>query len=211
MIATGTQPDTGVLSAAQAVTLARWQMPVFDAVGATLPEPSLPTAAELEAVEAAAYREGFERGQSEGHAAGLQAIQTQAQRLRALIEQIARPLAQLDDEVEPVLLALAVSIARQLLTEQLSLEPQRIAAMASAALAALPPYVRDVRLHLHPEDAELVGAQLTAPPEAERFRIVPDSTLTRGDCRLYTESAQLDARLDTRLQDLTQRLAGTGT
>ncbi len=207
MLAAAEERDA-VVPAEQAASLARWQMPVFDVSGTANVQDALPTAAQMEAVEAAAYQEGFERGRSEGHAAGNRAVQAEAQRLRGLIEQIARPLAHLDDEVEHVLLDLAVAVARRLLGEELTLAPERVATIARDALLALPPYVRDVRLHLHPEDAALVGAQLTPPPEAQNFRVVTDPALARGDCRLFTESAQIDARLDARLNVIAQSLSG---
>lgn len=197
-----------VLPADQAASLARWQMPVFDVSGNTHVQDALPTAAQMEAVEAAAYQEGFERGHGEGYAAGNRATQAEAQRLRGLIEQIARPLAHLDDEVEHVLMELAVAVARRLLGEELTLAPERVATIARDALLALPPYVRDVRLHLHPEDVALVGTQLTPPPEAQNFRVILDPALARGDCRLFTESAQIDARLNARLDVIAQSLSG---
>ncbi|WP_051362402.1 FliH/SctL family protein [Solimonas soli] len=172
----------------------RWTLPVFDA-----PADAPPTAQALEDIEAAAYEEGRRRGYEDGRLAGREDMRREAARLGALIEQIARPLAQLDDEVERALVDLACAIARRLLDDELRGEPARVVALARAALAALPPDLRDIRLYLHPQDAQLARGELLPPPDAQHFRIVEDAALARGDCRVQTESTWLDARLDTRI------------
>ncbi|NKF21692.1 FliH/SctL family protein [Solimonas marina] len=174
--------------------LARWQTPVFDA-----PSEKPLTAQELEDIESAAYEEGKQRGYADGLAAGQDEMTRQAARLRGLIEQIARPLVSLDEEVERALVDLSCAIARRVLDEELQADPQRVLALARTTLAALPPDLRDVRLYLHPEDAKLARASLLPPPEVERFRILDDVSLAAGDCRVQTESTFLDARLDTRI------------
>jgi len=177
---------------------ARWQLPVFDAPPPPAAPPP-PTAQAIEDIEAAAYEEGRRRGYEDGVQAGREEMRREAARLRALIEQIAKPLAQLDDEVERALVDLSCAIARRLLDEELQAEPARVLALARGALAALPPDLRDVRLYLNPDDAKLVRGELMPPPDVEQFRVLDDANLARGDCRVQTESTWLDARVDTRI------------
>ena len=174
--------------------LARWTLPVFDA-----PADAPPTAQDLEDIEAAAYEEGKRRGYEDGVLAGRDEMRREAARLRALIEQIARPLTQLDDEVERALVDLACALARRLLDDALQSDPDHVLTLARSALAALPADLRDIRLYLHPDDARLARELLLPPPEAQNFRVLDDAQLTRGDCRVQTESTYLDARLDTRI------------
>lgn len=196
-------PNAELIADPQA-RLARWTLPVFDST------PVVPkTAEELESIEAAAYQEGLQRGYQEGFHAGGDDARRQAERLRGLITQIARPLVQLDDEVERALVDLACAIARRLLGEALQAEPAHVLTLARAALTALPDDLRSLRLHLHPDDAALVREQLTPPPVQE-FRVIDDAALTRGDCRIVTESAYLDARLDARIALVANALANVG-
>ena len=53
--------------------MARWQLPRFDQTSTP------PTAQKLEDIEAAAYQDGFQRGQAEGFAAGQKTALAQAQ------------------------------------------------------------------------------------------------------------------------------------
>lgn len=197
--------STVLLAEAVAADLPRWQLPSFDGLaGGNGPR----TAAQLDAVEAAAHREGLQRGHAEGFAAGQKAALAQAQRLQALVDHIARPLVHLDDEVEHALVDLAAAIARRILHDELQTAPERVAAMVREALDGLPPQLRSVRLRVHPDDAVLLRAQLAPPADVKDFEIVADAELKRGDCRVLTESALIDARLDRRVRVVAQALAG---
>ncbi|HEX4896532.1 MAG TPA: FliH/SctL family protein [Solimonas sp.] len=195
------------LDVRNAAALPRWQLPVFDLPAARVAEP--PTAEEIDRIEETAYREGLERGYREGHAQGLRAAQTENERLRGLIEHIARPLAHLDEEVERSLVALAAAVARQVLQAELRAEPAHIETLTRELLRALPPQTREVRLQLHPEDIPLVQDRVSLP-ELRELRLEPDPSLARGDCRVLTEAARIDGRLDTRLALIAQSLSGDG-
>ena len=199
--------EVEILPAAQAASLARWQMPVFDTQRSGH---HLHTAQQLEEVEAAAHAEGFQRGQAEGYAVGQRAAQAEVTRLRDLIEHLQRPLAHLDEEVERSLLDLACAVAQRLVLTELQQAPESMLRIVQEAMAALPGYVRDVRLHVHPDDAEFLRERISAPPEAQSFRLIPDAGLNRGDVRVLTESTQIDARLQTRVQVMRGSLGGEG-
>lgn len=180
----------------------RWQLPRFEQRPATPP----PTAEALQAIEAAAYEEGLARGHREGFAVGQKAALDQAQRLRQLVEHLARPLAGLDEGMERLLIDLAAAIAQRLLIEDLRIAPERVLELVQTALAALPPQVRKLRIHAHPEDAVLLREQLFAPPQIDSLHVVDDRELQRGDCRLVTESSLVDGRLDQRILSIARSL-----
>lgn len=179
----------------------RWQLPRFEARSG-----APPTAEALQAVEAAAYEEGFARGQREGFAVGQKAALDQAQRLRQLADHLARPLAGLDEAMEHLLIDLAAAIAQRLLTQDLQVHPERVLELVHTALAALPPQVRKLRIHAHPEDGALLREQLFAPPQIDSLQVVDDRELQRGDCRLVTESTLVDGRLDQRILSIARSL-----
>ena len=99
---------------------ARWEAPDL-----TPPPPRAgPSVEELEAIERAARQEGFARGHAEGHAQGQAEVRRLIAQLEGLIDSFARPLAQLDGEVETVLAELAVQVAGALLGRAYEAEPQ---------------------------------------------------------------------------------------
>lgn len=186
----------------------RWELPLLNTEQPAPP----PTAEEIDSIEKAAYEDGFARGladgQAQGYADGAQRVREQAERLHGLFDQLTKPLRELDTEVERMIVALAIDIGRRLAQESLQQEPQRVTGIVREALALLSEPVREARIVLHPQDLELVDATLGEVPRVERWHLVADAELQRGDCRIVTESRQIDARLDTRETGIAQALLG---
>jgi flagellar assembly protein FliH len=61
---------------------------------------------------------------------------------------------------------------------------------------------------LHPEDAAVVREKLSAPVGERVWTIAEDPVMGRGGCRVTTETAQIDARLDTRIGSVISALLG---
>lgn len=198
--------DLPILPAEQSAAMKRWQIPVFD-------EPKsrdldgLHTAAQLDEIEAAAHQEGLQRGHAQGYADGQHAARLEAERLRELVEHLQRPLAQLNEDIERAVLDTACAVAQRLAQAELSLRPELIEQLVRTALAALPAYARELRLHLHPDDAAFLAAHPALQINGQDCRIVVDATLQRGDCRVVTDSSRIDARLEARLAAVRAALA----
>lgn len=189
---------------------ARWQMPQMQDEPAVLapPPPSMPLNAEetLSLSREEARRAGWEQGLSEGRQAARGELRLQADRLQHLIEQLAAPLAQAGQDVQDELVQLAMAIARQVVLRELGTQPEQIRDVVTQAIAALPSGNRHLRIHLHPEDAHLLTEHLDAH-EVASWKIIEDATLSRGGCLVDTGATRIDARLETRLNDILARLS----
>ena len=131
---------------------------------------------------------------------------TQAQRLCSLLDHLAQPLAHLDAEVETALVQLALQVGRRLAQHELSLDVDKLGGVVREAIAALTVMPAELRVHLHPEDARLLKDRLTPPPEVNAWRLVPDNSLQRGDCRIAGDTGWVDATLQTRVASIAQSL-----
>lgn len=200
-----------VIPAEELAQIQDWQIPTVNDSGVT-DEPlcSAPvTAQQLEQVQQQAYEEGFQQGQRDGAQLAQQQIAQRVAELESLMQTLAQPLEQLDQEVEQQLVSLALTVARQLVRRELRSEPGEILAVIREALAVLPVSARQVRLHLNPEDAELVRATLPQADGEQNWQLVEDPVLSRGGCRVTTENSQIDATLENRLiAVITQTLGG---
>ncbi len=94
---------------------------------------------------------------------------------------------------------LAVTVGKQMVRRELRTDPAQVIAVIRESVARLPVAARDVRVHLHPEDAAVVREALAAPASDRAWSIVEDPTLARGGCVVRTDISQIDARLDSRL------------
>jgi flagellar assembly protein FliH len=173
------------------------------------PGHKLPTVSGLADLQAEAHKEAFEQGLAEGREAGQAQIRAQVERLEGMFHDLAKPFEELDAEVERELLTLAMTLARQIVRRELKTDPTQIIGIVREAIGALPVAAREVRVHLHPEDAAVVRQNL-APTESERaWQLVEDPVMARGGCQITTTSSRVDARLETRLGAILSELMGT--
>jgi len=146
-----------------------------------------------------AWEAGFEQGRQEGLAAARSQLLAQGTVLQQLMQALATPLNELDEEVEKELVDLAMTVARQVVFRELRTDPALVAVAVRKAISVLPAGTRDVRLHLHPDDASLVRELLPAGQEEGGWQIVEDVVHDRGGCRVSTQTSQVDATPETRL------------
>jgi flagellar assembly protein FliH len=166
------------------------------------------TAGNTEESEQQAYQKGFERGRMEGQDAGRQAMTEQVGKLEQLMCTLTRPFEELDQNVEKELLALVFAIVRQLVASEIRANPESVLTIVHEALAALPSASRNLRLHLHPEDAQLVHEQSQLSASEKQWRIIEDVSVGRGGCRVTTDTSQVDATTETRLNNIIASLVG---
>jgi len=173
------------------------------------------TVQELEDVEKRAYEEAYAKGRAEGLASAeremrpqLQQLQARIERLDSIIGTLARPLHEMDVVVEDQLVQLALTVAKHLVRRELRIDPSQVIAIIRETVALLPASTRDVRVHLHPEDAAVVREKLAAPAGERVWTIVEDPVMGRGGCRVTTDTAQIDARLETRIGTVVSALLG---
>ena len=187
-------------------TVALWTVPDMDG---PVPQQKMATVGGLADLQAEAHREAFEQGLAEGRQAGRAEVRAQVDRLAGMFYDLAKPFDVLDQEVERELLTLAMALARQIVRRELKTDPTQIIGIIREAIAALPVATRDVRVHLHPEDAAVVKQHL-APTENERaWTIIEDPVMARGGCQITTNTSRIDARLETRLGSILSELLGT--
>lgn len=157
--------------------------------------------------KAEAERAHFAKGYEDGLAAARREIDAQLAKLRsrmaqldAIMGSLARPFEQLDKEVEEQLTLLALTVGKQMVRRELKTDPAQVIGVIRECVGRLPAAARDVRVKLHPQDAAVVRELLATNPGTERaWNIVEDPALTRGGCIVVSDSSQIDARLDARL------------
>jgi flagellar assembly protein FliH len=206
----------------------RWALPSFDPLGATPEEPesadeTVPdeelsrsedvpveevkplTLDELEAIRQEAYNEGFSTGEKDGfHAGQLKARQEadaalalKLNSLEQLMAQLLEPIADQDRNLEHAMVTLVSQMAREVIQRDLLIDSSQIRQVLRDALKLLPMGASNVRIHINPQDFELVKA--LRERHEETWRIVEDSDLLPGGCRIETEQSRIDASVETRL------------
>jgi flagellar assembly protein FliH len=193
----------------------RWSLPHVEGnvIGRPIDERKAAAAAEAiariarEQSEARGYEAGMAKAKAamEGRIADLDA---RIQRLDLLLQFMSQPLQELDAEVEKSLLQLTLSVGKQLARRELRIDPAQVIAIIRESLQELPTAARDIRVHLHPEDASIVRERLTAPSNERAWTIVEDPAMSRGGCVVRTETSRIDARLESRINTIIANALG---
>jgi len=158
------------------------------------------------------YKVGFEKGHEAGQKAGLEAGQQQINQKIATLQQIMTtlntPLLDLDQEVEDDLISLVMTMTRQLVRRELKTQPEHVIGAVRAAMAVLPINDRKLKIHLHPQDVELVKTGLSIENEDSNWQWLEDPLLTRGGVKLVTANTTVDATVEARLSSVINKLLG---
>lgn len=154
------------------------------------------------------HQEGYTQGYNEGHEAKEQALQQQITEFQALISTLGEPLKTLDEEVEKELVALAISVATQIIRREIKMDPGQVVGAVRQALKVLPLSSQKISLRLHPEDSEMVRHALSLDEMQIAWNVVEDPLITRGGCQIDTEVSHIDATVENRLASVIATLFG---
>lgn len=202
--------STSAHTRAAAKPIERWSLPAVEGpLANTVRDERARAAGEKHAAQDAArgYQAGLARAHSETESQ-LAALAARVQRLDGVLELLAQPLRALDGEVEKQLLELALAVGKQLARRELSVAPAQIVAILRECLEQLPVAAREVRVHLHPEDAAVVRERLAAAGEERAWSLVEDPTLARGGCLVRSDTSLIDARFESRVNAVVSSALG---
>lgn len=170
------------------------------------------TVEELEQIREEAYNEGFATGEKDGFHSGQLKGQQEAKvkldarmdELEKVMVQLLEPMREQDDQIEDMLLKLVETMVREVIQRELKIDSSQITAVLRGALKALPMGAENIRIYLNPADFD--AAKALRERHEEKWRLLEDDQLMPGGCRIETEHSQLDATLETRLQQITMQL-----
>ncbi|PTS82736.1 flagellar assembly protein FliH [Pseudomonas sp. HMWF032] len=167
---------------------------------------------ELEAIRQDAYNEGFATGEKDGfHAGQLKAKQeadmalaVKIAGLEQLMTQLFEPIAAQDQQLEEAMVTLLGQMVRQVIQRELVSDSSQIRQVLSEALKLLPMGTSNIRIHVNPQDFELI--KVLRERHEENWRILEDASLLPGGCRVESELSRIDATVETRLNQALKQL-----
>lgn len=160
---------------------------------------------ELEAIRQDAYNEGFATGEKDGfHSGQIKAKQeadallnVKLERLEQLMSQLFEPIGEQDQQLEATLVEMVGHVVRQVIQRELVTDSSQLRQVVRESLKLLPMGAENVRIHVNPQDFELVKA--LRERNEEKWRILEDENLLPGGCKVESEHSQIDASIETRL------------
>jgi flagellar assembly protein FliH len=201
-------------NATMADDVSRWDLPKVE--GAALPRGSGGVnVMHLAAVERDAWEHGYKAGHVEGVRKGeadlklrIAEVDVKIAALQAIIETLAKPLADLDTGIETELTRLAMIIAKHLVRRELKLDPAQVIGIVRHTVGLLPLAARNIKVHLHPDDAAILRDRLATPVGEREWELREDPLMARGGCRVTTDNASIDARVESTIAAAMRGLLG---
>ena len=173
-------------------------------------EPTLPPGTYISDEDLQRYQEeSYQRGLQDGKnlaERGLlnvfKGMRTAAEDLQMLREKVLR-------DSEDDLLALAFSIARKVITREVSQDRQIVLRLIKRAVEGLNEQ-DELIIRLHPDDHALLTSNTSMTLQKElsivRFQLKPDPTVEIGSCQIETERGTVDAGFEAQLEEIYRRL-----
>lgn len=177
--------------------------PVSNAPLEIAPGISLPTLEDVERIHNEAHREGYAAGYEEGSARG----RMEAAELHQMIQALDLAMSELDQQVADEIQALAIEIARQVVRDTLSANPESILVVVREALQNLPQ--QGAVIHAHPADVQLLRRYTEEHFEDVGHRVTEDDKVLQGGCTIESAGGQIDAQIQTRWRRVVENLSRT--
>jgi len=177
------------------------------------------TAEELQSIADQAQQEGYAEGFKQGMDKGLKqgeskgkdlgerkayqetkaALDAEKAKLAAIAQRLLEPMQAQEAFLEQQLLALALTLAKQLLLSEIESSPEKLARIINTAIAALPVGAKNITVFVNENDARLIDSII--PPEHRNWRLQDDNALASGGCRVETDESLVDYSIEKRLSE----------
>ena len=182
----------------------KWAAPSIDGVAGQ----GFLTASRLQDLQKQAYDEAWQAGHADGIKAGSEEALKRAERFDELLRALTQPFELMDEIVEKQLVELAMTVVKQLFRRELKIDPGHVVGVVREAMQLLPGTSKNINVHLHPEDAQLVDELLPRSEGESAWSIVEDPLISRGGCKIITANSQIDAQAETRLRKVINGITG---
>jgi flagellar assembly protein FliH len=153
-----------------------------------------------------AYAAGLREGEAAGRKRGADEVQPVIDRLARSIEEIGGMRARLRAEAEADLIQLALAIARRVLRRELVIDPEALHGLVLGALEKLGGQEVS-RVRVHPSHAGLVTESLRQNSASAKVEVIADPSRDLGAVIFETPRGNLDASVDSQLQEIERGLA----
>jgi len=153
-----------------------------------------------------ARADGLREGEAAGRSRAAAELQPVLERLAHAIAELASLRARLRSDAESDMVKLALAIARRVLRRELAIDPEALHGLVLAALEKL--QAQEIcRVKVHPSHAAAVAACLQKTVVGPAVDIVPDPSREPGTLIFETARGNLDASVETQLQEIERGLA----
>lgn len=143
------------------------------------------------------FEEGMAKGEAEGRLSARQLFLEAATPFEQMTASVQRFLDNYEQRRREELLQLVEKVTRQVIRCELSLHPTQLLALVDEALSSLPQPPEQIRVLLNADEFRRISE--AEPEKAREWGLAADPALALGECRVVTESTEMDIGCQHRL------------
>lgn len=185
-------------------TISRWETPLL----AEKETEEQPEVEDLDELRQKAFDQGYNDGYKNGIDQAEDEVRSRFETLAQLLDAVSKPLSDLDQQVVENLAQMSGRIARQLVKRELRTEPETIMALVRDTVAILNGSSEKIRIHLHPDDAQVIYNLTHSATERNRWDIVEDPLITHGDCKVASLDSIVTGEIQARINTIIMQCLG---
>lgn len=155
-----------------------------------------------------AYAQGYTEGLEKGTLQAQAETNRKLEALEALLEAMAKPYEDINQQTLDSLAKLAGKIARCLVKRELRTEPEAIIALVRDTVGILNSSAEKINVHLNPADSVLIQSITRSTSEKSRWKLIDDPLIPRGDCRVTSRDSLVDGSLMSRINTVITQFQG---
>lgn len=153
------------------------------------------------------FDEGMRKGHDEGKAAGHQLFIDASQPLDGVTEQLKQYLADYETRRRNELLQLVEKVTRQVIRCELTLHPTQLLTLVEEAIGSLAKTPEQLKVCLNAEEYRRISE--AEPERSKEWGLCADPQMQPGECRVVTETTEMDIGCEHRLEQCMDVLKDT--
>ncbi|MBU2985846.1 hypothetical protein KO528_10830 [Saccharophagus degradans] len=145
------------------------------------------------------YNKGFDAGSKKAYQETLTSIENERARLASIAEELLLPMQKQQQDLEQIVVDIAVNMAKKILQAEISTDPSLLFALVNRAINELPVGAKNIHVSLNQQDAELMAGLAEETAGIKEWPVHIDNSLTSGGCRVTSDESLIDFDVSTRL------------
>ena len=159
-------------------------------------------------IEKEAYEKGFAQGEKDGQELGLKRFESVLQSFQKILEEVQSYQKEYDRKHEGEMVRFLLTLARRVLRQEFPHAEETVVETLREAIQQVAER-KKFQIHLHPKDYEFLKIHPERLPfplneeNPEGAKLVADPSLLRGGCLIETPFGDIDATLESQLDQIT--------
>jgi flagellar assembly protein FliH len=163
----------------------------------------------IEALEREAYEKGFNAGEKAGYEFGRKKAEVLFSGIEGVLNELSTFKQTLFSKCEREMVELSLAIARKVIQRETVIKEDGVLECLRAALRAVVAGGQ-IAVRVNPKDLDIVNANRAELTRfcgaAKGMSVESDDTISRGGCAISTNFGEIDATIDTALQEVEEKL-----